>query len=281
MIVTVTSCRSDAYHSQKAPGATTKVPRKAPSASSSSASHNNNNNSSDNTAFSSAEDGFSTVTAPVTTKNLAKLQQALNDSPATSSNNNNAIHNHHNAILTGSDSSNSNNNSIIGGANNNNNNNNGVQPKDELVDVIRGLQTEKLLKQNNDPTNQTSGGAMSGVMTSPSDLKPNWLPKADIPSAVPNLSVEYIHRHRLMKQVVNCLLDKSSSSNMTSSSTPRDMDEFIGVASTAAAGMEHPQQQQHSQQQDNYHLITSITSRHADKAGNGKTTLAVLFQALI
>ena len=32
MLVTVTSCRSDAYHSQKAPGATTKVPRKAPSA---------------------------------------------------------------------------------------------------------------------------------------------------------------------------------------------------------------------------------------------------------
>lgn len=29
-IVTVTSCRSDGYHNQKAPGATSKLPRKAP-----------------------------------------------------------------------------------------------------------------------------------------------------------------------------------------------------------------------------------------------------------
>ncbi len=32
MIITVTSCRSDAYHDQRAPGSTTKLPRRAPSA---------------------------------------------------------------------------------------------------------------------------------------------------------------------------------------------------------------------------------------------------------
>ena len=31
-MVAVTSCRSDAYHNQKAPGSTSKLPRKAPSA---------------------------------------------------------------------------------------------------------------------------------------------------------------------------------------------------------------------------------------------------------
>ena len=57
------------------------------------------------------------------------------------------------------------------------------------------------------------------MTTSPSDLKPNWLPKADIPSAVPKLPIEYIHRHRLMKQVVNCLLDKSKTTNNNNSGT--------------------------------------------------------------
>jgi hypothetical protein len=38
-------------------------------------------------------------------------------------------------------------------------------------------------------------------------LKPTWRPKAQIPIAVPKLPTEYIHRHRLMKQVVNCLLE--------------------------------------------------------------------------
>jgi hypothetical protein len=54
------------------------------------------------------------------------------------------------------------------------------------------------------------------------NLKPNWLPKADIPSAVPKLPPEYIHRHRLMKQVVNCLLDKNGAG-------PRDVDEEVAV----------------------------------------------------
>lgn len=40
----------------------------------------------------------------------------------------------------------------------------------------------------------------------PADLKPNWIPKADIPATVPKLAPEYIHRHRLMKQAVNSLL---------------------------------------------------------------------------
>jgi tetratricopeptide (TPR) repeat protein len=77
-------------------------------------------------------------------------------------------------------------------------------------------------------------------------LKPDWRPKADIPSAVPKLPIEYIHRHRLMKQVVSCLLEQTGAG-------PRDTDE----ESHGSA------------------VITSITSRHGDKAGNGKTILAV------
>lgn len=77
------------------------------------------------------------------------------------------------------------------------------------------------------------------------NLKPNWQPKADIPTSVPRLPTEYIHRHRLMKQVVNCLLEKSGAG-------PTDTDEDVTSNS----------------------FITSITSRHSDKAGNGKTTLA-------
>ena len=77
-------------------------------------------------------------------------------------------------------------------------------------------------------------------------LKPDWRPKAEIPSAVPKLPTEYIHRHRLMKQVVSCLLEQAGAG-------PRDTDE------ETAAGA----------------IITSITSRHGDKAGNGKTILAV------
>mmetsp|Transcript_29395 Transcript_29395/g.85500 ORF Transcript_29395/g.85500 Transcript_29395/m.85500 type:complete len:1799 (-) Transcript_29395:77-5473(-) len=110
-----------------------------------------------------------------------------------------------------------------------------VKPKDELVDVIRGLKAEK---------ESRAKGAITGGL--PSDLKPNWAPKADIPSAVPKLPIEYIHRHRLMKQVVNCLLDRGTG--------PRDTDDVEDLAEP---------------------IITTITSRHSDKAGNGKTTLAV------
>jgi len=109
-----------------------------------------------------------------------------------------------------------------------------IEPKDELIDVIRGLRTEKIQKRE---------GTLESELAS---LKPNWQPKADIPSSVPKLPTEYIHRHRLMKQVVNCLLDQNGAG-------PRDTDDEV-VNNT---------------------IITAITSRHADKPGNGKTTLAV------
>ena len=106
-----------------------------------------------------------------------------------------------------------------------------LAPKDELVEMIRDLKQEKTANENN----------IGQSHRLPSDLKPNWLPKADIPTSVPILPVEYIHRHRLMKQVVNSLINCSNSTEAESKA----------------------------------HLITSITSRHVDKAGNGKTTLAV------
>jgi len=107
-----------------------------------------------------------------------------------------------------------------------------VEPKDELVDVIRGLRVEKI--KNSESGNDAELAA----------LKPNWRPKADIPSAVPKLPTEYVHRHRLMKQVVSCLLDETE--------IPKnDAGEQMNTA------------------------ITCVTSRHGDKAGNGKSTLAI------
>ena len=174
----------------------------------------------------SAEDGFSTVTAPMTSQNLAKLQQSLGNEKNGGSNNE------------------------VGKP----------QAKDELVDVIRGLQTEKRLKSasNENNVNAVDGASGNGALVldtinGESDFKSQWLPKADIPSAVPKLPVEYIHRHRLMKQVVNCLLDRN---NQTSS--PVNVDDAEEDATDGSGD-----------------YITSITSRHADKAGNGKTTLAV------
>ena len=72
-----------------------------------------------------------------------------------------------------------------------------LEPKDELVDVIRGLRVEKQNKQE-----ATADDELAAI-------KPNWHPKAEIPSTVPKLPTEYVHRHRLMKQVVSCLLDEN------------------------------------------------------------------------
>ncbi|GAX11007.1 hypothetical protein FisN_2Lh536 [Fistulifera solaris] len=107
-----------------------------------------------------------------------------------------------------------------------------VEAKDELVDVIRGLRVEKL--KSHDANADADLAA----------LKPSWRPKADIPSAVPKLPLEYVHRHRLMKQVVGCLLDESDFQE----------NENGQIMNTA---------------------ITCVTSRHGDKAGNGKSILAV------
>ena len=107
-----------------------------------------------------------------------------------------------------------------------------------------------------------------------SKLKPNRQSKADVPIAVPKLPTEYIHCHQLMKQVINCLLDRPGAG-------PRDTDEVNNVSivfffkqlclysfSTHMLNANYliPQSQCY---------ITSISSRHSDKAKNGKTTLAI------
>lgn len=107
-----------------------------------------------------------------------------------------------------------------------------VQPKDELVDVIRGLRVEKIRNKESSADDELAA------------LKPNWRPKADIPSSVPKLPFEYVHRHRLMKQVVSYLLDE---------------------VEPQVSGDGIPQNT----------AITCVTSRHGDKAGNGKSTLAI------
>jgi tetratricopeptide (TPR) repeat protein len=107
-----------------------------------------------------------------------------------------------------------------------------LQPKDELVDVIRGLRVEKMKNREANVDDELAA------------LKPNWRPKADIPMSVPKLPTEYVHRHRLMRQVVGCLLDENEL-----------------------------QQAEDGTVQNS--IITCVTSRHGDKAGNGKSTLAV------
>lgn len=107
-----------------------------------------------------------------------------------------------------------------------------LEPKDELVDVIRGLRVEKQKNRDNNVEDELAA------------LKPGWRAKAEIPSTVPKLPTEYVHRHRLMKQVVSCLLDEAEA--------PKSED---GCELNTA--------------------ITCVTSRHGDKAGNGKSTLSV------
>eukprot|EP00978_Attheya_sp_CCMP212_P008917 scaffold21034_cov42-Attheya_sp.AAC.2 len=155
-----------------------------------------------------SEDGFSAVTAPVTTGNLARLQQSLGEQQGMGP--------------MGL--------SMVAGVQKLQQPAQPIQPKDELVDVIRGLRNEK----------KGIGANDIGI------LKPTWRPKAQIPIAVPKLPTEYIHRHRLMKQVVNCLLEPTG--------VPQRATDDDGPKNA---------------------IITTITSRHADKAGNGKTTLAV------
>eukprot|EP00934_Nitzschia_sp_Nitz4_P006786 Nitzschia sp. Nitz4//scaffold15_size197535//57988//62594//NITZ4_001570-RA/size197535-augustus-gene-0.223-mRNA-1//-1//CDS//3329537691//6776//frame0 len=168
---------------------------------------------------SAAEDGFAAST-PVTAGNLATLQQSFQKNKATIPQG-----------LTVNDQggkSQQQQQQLAPQAQ--------VAPKDELVDVIRGLRMEKMKNREGTQDNELQA------------LKPDWRPKADIPSSVPKLPAEYIHRHRLMKQVVSCLLDQAS---------PTESKENEDVSPDSAA------------------IITSITSRHGDKAGNGKTTLAV------
>lgn len=167
-----------------------------------------------------AEDGFAAST-PVTSGNLAALQQSFQNGVPPNQGN------IPQGLTVSGDSSNQKQQLVAQQQ---------IAPKDELVDVIRGLRMEKL--KNREGPQETDLQA----------LKPDWRPKADIPSSVPKLPTEYIHRHRLMKQVVSCLLDQASPTS------PKEGEE---------------------ENSDIASVITSITSRHGDKAGNGKTILAV------
>jgi len=169
-----------------------------------------------------ADDGFSAA-SPVTQGNLAALQKSLEK------NNSSAQSVFSGGLTMAAESDRPSTQQLIAQSAE------AVQPKDELVDVIRGLRLEKM--RNRESSQQDND------LTA---LKPDWRPKAEIPSSVPKLPTEYIHRHRLMKQVVSCLLEQAGAG-------PRDTDD----ESTESA------------------MITSITSRHGDKAGNGKTILAV------
>jgi tetratricopeptide (TPR) repeat protein len=176
------------------------------------------------------EDGYSSDTVPMTAENLAKLQLSPDSSgsvakPGVLPQSITQIHGDKKkksaVTLTGA---------VAGQVK-------PMTPKEELQDVIRSLRSEQMRAR------EAVGSSDSNVNVL-DEIKSNFTPKAEIPSAVPKLPIEYIHRHRLMKQVVNCLLDRAG---------PHDTDDESPFANT----------------------ITCITSRHSDKAGNGKTTLAV------
>ncbi|KAL7458434.1 hypothetical protein ACHAWC_010046 [Mediolabrus comicus] len=185
--------------------------------------------SSDETA---GEDGYSSDTIPMTTENLAKLQLSLNSSGS------NAPKPGLPQSITQIHGDKKKKSAInLAGAAAGVGQVKPMTPKEELQDVIRSLRSEQMRAR------EAVGSGDSNVNVL-DEIKSNFTPKAEIPSAVPKLPIEYIHRHRLMKQVVNCLLDRAG---------PRDTDDESPFANT----------------------ITCITSRHSDKAGNGKTTLAV------
>ena len=201
---------------------------------------------------SAGEDGYSSDTVPMTTENLARLQLSLDagigggggggsaQSPPSIS----ELHGDRRKRGDGAALGIAEPSGHLGQVK-------PMKPKDELLDVIRGLRTEQMRAREaigDAGVGDAGGGGRGGVGGGGNVLdaiKSNFAPKAEIPSAVPKLPIEYIHRHRLMKQVVNCLLDRAGG--------PRDTDDDAPFANA----------------------ITCITSRHSDKAGNGKTTLAV------
>jgi len=126
--------------------------------------------------------------------------------------------------------------------NNNSNNNNTVSnnvAKEELTDMIQKLQMENM------PTSNPLSSLNSNATALPT---PNFqrIPTAEVPNTAPALPQHYIHRHRILTQVTNYLLERRDSA-----SGPRDLDD------------EHPLPS----------FVTSITSRHSDKAGNGKSVV--------
>mmetsp|Transcript_25343 Transcript_25343/g.52991 ORF Transcript_25343/g.52991 Transcript_25343/m.52991 type:complete len:1482 (+) Transcript_25343:1-4446(+) len=193
---------------------------------------------------SAGEDGYSSETVPMTTENLAKLQLSLDTGVGGSGGPGNASSPPNIVQLHGDKKKKSDMALVPGGGGGAGGSGLGpvkpMKPKDELLDVIRGLRTEQMRARESIGAGEN--GRNANVLD---EIKSNFTPKAEIPSAVPKLPIEYIHRHRLMKQVVNCLLDRATG--------PRDTDDESPFANT----------------------ITCITSRHSDKAGNGKTTLAV------
>lgn len=194
-------------------------------------------NSSDNSVGvdSAGEDGYSSDTVPMTTENLTRLQLSLDSgSVGGGSVKSLSISELHGDKKKRSDLG-IDEPSGLGLVQ-------PMKPKDELLDVIRGLRSEQMRAREAIGNADIGGRSGNNVLD---EIKSNFIPKAEIPSAVPKLPIEYIHRHRLMKQVVNCLLDRNTG--------PRDTDDTTPFANT----------------------ITCITSRHSDKAGNGKTTLAV------
>jgi len=196
------------------------------------------------------EDGYSSDTVPMTADNLARLQLSLDTGPgpaaAVGAGVPPAIADMHGRRGSGSSSSSA--DAAPAGAVR------PMKPKDELLDVIRGLRSEQMRAREAAGTSG-SGEPKANVLD---EIRSNFTPKAEIPSAVPKLPTEYIHRHRLMKQVVNCLLDRAGGPS-------RDGGAGVGGGGGGDGGDVAPFA----------NTITCITSRHSDKAGNGKTTLAV------
>ena len=132
--------------------------------------------------------------------------------------------------------------------------------KAELSTIISQLQNEKF---TSDGESADAGDISPFSLSAPAIKK-----LSDLPSTVPKLPPNYIHRQRIMQQVVNSVLlndDTETESNqqglnlntshhnVNRSTGPRDVD------------LESPLPT----------FITCVTSRHTDKIGNGKSVIAI------
>ena len=80
-----------------------------------------------------------------------------------------------------------------------------TKPKDELLDAIRGFHSKQMCA-----CNAICAGGDGRNVNVLNENKSNFTPKMEIPLAVHKLLMEYIHHPRLVKQVVNFLLDRAT-----------------------------------------------------------------------
>jgi hypothetical protein len=81
-------------------------------------------------------------------------------------------------------------------------------------------------------------GLVSNESSGLREILPSWRPKAEVPPSAPKLPMEYMHRHALMNQVVDCLLDRTVEQIVTTPSIPEiDRPEQPTTTTTTTVGI--------------------------------------------